>query len=202
MRAVSTAAWWEAPGSAPDVRRGVFVAGLDDLAMVGQPVEKRGGHLGVAEDAWPFGEGEVGGDDDGGALVKTADQMEEQLPTRLRKGQIAKLIQDHEVEAGQVIGHPPLAPGPRLAVEPIDQVHDVVEASSGAAADAGPGDRDGEMAFAGAGSADQDGVSLLVQKAAIRRLTHQRLVDGCASKLKAIEVLGQRQLGECHLILD
>ena len=68
----------------------------------------------------------------------------------MRKGQIAKLIQDHEVEAGQVIGHPTLAAGPRLAVEPIDQVHDVVEASSGAAADAGPGDRDGEMAFAGA----------------------------------------------------
>jgi len=39
-----------------------FVAGLDDLAMMGQPVEKRGGHLGVAKDAWPFGEGEVGGD--------------------------------------------------------------------------------------------------------------------------------------------
>jgi hypothetical protein len=46
---------------------------------MGQPVEKRGGHFGVAEDARPFGEGEICGDDDGGAFVKTADQMEEQL---------------------------------------------------------------------------------------------------------------------------
>ena len=44
------------------------VAGLDDVAVVGQAIEQRGGHLGVAEDARPFAEGEVGGDDDGGAF--------------------------------------------------------------------------------------------------------------------------------------
>jgi hypothetical protein len=43
---------------------------------MGEPVEQRGGHLGVAEDSWPFAEREVGGDDDGCALVKPADQME------------------------------------------------------------------------------------------------------------------------------
>ena len=45
----------EAPG---------FVSGLDDLAMMGEAVEQRGGHLGIAEDARPFAEGEIGGDDD------------------------------------------------------------------------------------------------------------------------------------------
>jgi hypothetical protein len=30
---------------------------------VGQPVEQRGGHLGIAEDTQPFAEGKVGGDD-------------------------------------------------------------------------------------------------------------------------------------------
>ena len=45
-----------------------LVAGLDDFAVVGQPVEERGGHLGVAEDARPLAEGQVGGDDDGSAL--------------------------------------------------------------------------------------------------------------------------------------
>ena len=47
-----------------------LVAGLQDFAVVGESVEKRGGHLGVAEDARPFAEGEVGGDDDGGLLVE------------------------------------------------------------------------------------------------------------------------------------
>ena len=56
---------------------------------MGKPVEKCGGHLGVAEDAGPFAECEVGGDDDRGALVEAADQMEEQLPSGLGEGQIA-----------------------------------------------------------------------------------------------------------------
>jgi len=31
-----------------------IVAGLDDVAVVGEPVEERIGHLGVAEDGRPF----------------------------------------------------------------------------------------------------------------------------------------------------
>ncbi len=60
-----------------------LVAGLDDVAMVGEPVEERCGHLGVAEDAWPLTEGQVGGDDDGGLLVKPADEVEQELPAGL-----------------------------------------------------------------------------------------------------------------------
>ena len=40
------------------------IAGLDDIAVVGQAIEQRGRHLGIAEDARPFTECEVGGDDD------------------------------------------------------------------------------------------------------------------------------------------
>jgi hypothetical protein len=38
--------------------------------MMGQAVEERGRHFGVAEHARPLAEGEVGGDDDAGALVQ------------------------------------------------------------------------------------------------------------------------------------
>ena len=40
------------------------VAGLDDVAVMGEPVEQRRGHLGIGEHRGPFGEGEVRGDDD------------------------------------------------------------------------------------------------------------------------------------------
>ena len=60
----------EAPG---------IVAGLDDLAVMGQAIEERGGHLGVSEDRRPFAEGEIGGDDDRSVLVEPADEVEEQL---------------------------------------------------------------------------------------------------------------------------
>ena len=42
------------------------IAGLDDIAMVGQAIEQRGGHRGIAEHVGPFAEGEVGGDNDRG----------------------------------------------------------------------------------------------------------------------------------------
>jgi hypothetical protein len=58
------------------------VAGLDDIAVVGQTVEHGGSHLGVAEDLGPIGEGEIGGDQQRGVLVELADQMEQELPAR------------------------------------------------------------------------------------------------------------------------
>ena len=56
-----------------------FVAGLDDVAVVGQPVEQRSSHLGIAE-------GEVGGDDHRAALVEPAGEVEEQLTAGLGEG--------------------------------------------------------------------------------------------------------------------
>ena len=58
--------------------------------MVGEPVEQRGGHLGVAEHGRPFAERQVGGDDDRGALVEPADEMEQELAAGLGKGPVAE----------------------------------------------------------------------------------------------------------------
>ena len=46
-----------------------LVYGLQDVAVMREPVEERGGHLGVAEHAGPFAEAEVGGDNDVDGLV-------------------------------------------------------------------------------------------------------------------------------------
>ena len=91
-----------------------FVAGLDDLAMMSEAIEQCRCHLGVAEDARPFAEGEIGRDDDRGALVETADQVEQELSAGLRERQIAELIENDEVQAGEIVGEPSLAAGPRL----------------------------------------------------------------------------------------
>lgn len=68
-----------AGGSKPVVEAPALLAGLDDLAMMGEPVEQGSGHLGVAEDTRSFAEGQVGDDDDRGSLVEPAQQVEEQL---------------------------------------------------------------------------------------------------------------------------
>ncbi len=95
--------------------------------MVGQAIEQRGRHLGVAEDARPFAEGEVGGDYDRGALVETADQVEQKLAAGLSERQIAKLVQDQEVEAAEQICDAALAVGASFCVELVDQVDDIEE---------------------------------------------------------------------------
>ena len=67
------------------------VASLDNVAVVGQTVEQRSGHLGVAEHAGPFAEGEIGGDDDGRSLVEPADEVEQQLAAGLGERQVPYL---------------------------------------------------------------------------------------------------------------
>ena len=57
-------------GSGSGLEAPSLIAGLDDVAVVGEPVEERGGHLGVSEDAGPLAEGKVGGDDDGCTLIQ------------------------------------------------------------------------------------------------------------------------------------
>jgi hypothetical protein len=66
------------------------VSGFNDIAVMGETIEQRGRHLGVGEDAGPFAEGEIGGDDDRGALVEPADEVEQELAAGLGEGQIAE----------------------------------------------------------------------------------------------------------------
>src|SRR5438309_11938359 len=75
-----------------------FIPSFNNVAMVGETIEECGCHLGVAEDARPFAKGQIGGDDDRGALIELAHEMEEQLPASLSERQIAKLIEngDHQ----------------------------------------------------------------------------------------------------------
>ena len=64
------------------------------MASVGEPIEKSGGHLCVAEDAGPFAEAQIGRDDDAGPLVELAQQVEEQRAARGAERQVSELIQD------------------------------------------------------------------------------------------------------------
>src|SRR6516164_1330991 len=142
------------------------VAGLDDVAVMGQAVEQRGRHFGIAEHARPFPKRKIGGDDDGGALVKPADEVEQKLTAGLCERQIAELVENDEVHAGQMFGEPALPAVAGLGLEPVDEVDDVVEASSGAIANATPRDGNGQMALASPGPSDQHDVALLGDEAA------------------------------------
>ena len=57
-----------------------------NVAMMRESVEQRRGHLGIPKHVGPFREAQVGRDDDAGALVELAEQVEQQGATGLTKG--------------------------------------------------------------------------------------------------------------------
>ena len=142
------------------------VSGFDDIAVVGEAIEQRGRHLGVGKDARPFAEGKIGGDDDRGALVEPADEVEQELAAGLSERQIAEFVEDDEVHAGQMIGEPALPCVAGLGLEPVDEIDDVIEPATCAGSDAASGNGDRQMGLAGAGATDQDGVALLGKESA------------------------------------
>src|SRR5512144_1483053 len=144
---------------------------------MGEAIQQGGGHFGVAEHGRPFAESEIGGDEDRGAFVEPADEVEQQLAAGLGERQVADFVEDDEVEPAKAFGETSLMTGPSLGIEPVDQVDDGVEWATGALADTRSGDRHHQMALAGAGAADQDDVAPLGEEAADRKSSDQRLVD-------------------------
>ena len=71
---------------------------------MGEAIEQCRGHLCIAKDGRPFTEAEVGGDDDAGAFVELAQQVEQQRPARSTEWQISQLVEDYEVELGHAFG--------------------------------------------------------------------------------------------------
>jgi len=179
-----------------------FIAGLDDLAVMRQSVEQCGRHLRVAEHGGPFPEGQVCRHDDRGALVKAADQVEQELAAGLGEGEIAEFVQDQEVEAGDQVRGPALSFCPRFGVELVHQVDDVEEPAPAAVSDTGPGDADREMGLSCACAADPHEIALVVKEVTGRQFTDQGLVDFARLEVELVDLLGQRQLGDGHLVFD
>jgi hypothetical protein len=88
---------------------------------VGDAVEQRRGHLGIAEHGRPFAEGEVRGDDDAGPLIKLADEVEQQLPSRAGERQITELVENDQVEPRQLRRQGPAFADPGLLFEACHQ---------------------------------------------------------------------------------
>jgi hypothetical protein len=81
-----------------------LVTGLDAMAMMGQAVKQCVGHLGAPEHAGPLREAQVGDDDQAGALLEFADQLEEQRTAGVTERQVPEFIEDHQIRVHRAIG--------------------------------------------------------------------------------------------------
>ena len=128
---------------------------LHDDGVVEQPVEQRGGDDGIAEDVAPFGKAAVGGEDHGAAFVAGVDELEKQIAAAGHDGQVADLVDDQQRGAGKepdALVQTAFALG---AGELAEQVGQGAEVDAAAGFDRLDAERGGEMAFAGAGRAEE-----------------------------------------------
>ena len=168
-----------------------------------EAIEQGGGHLGVTKDGGPFAEAEVGGDRHAGALIELAQQMEQKRPARGAEGQIAKFIQDHEVELGQALGDLPCLALGFFLFEGIDQLDGGEEPDLSAVMfDGLDTEGGGNMGLAGARAADQHHVLRPIHELAAVQGSDGGLVDLAGSKVEAGEILVGREARGLHVIGD
>lgn len=81
-------------------------------------------------------------------------------------------------------------------LEPVDEVDDIVEAATGTGSDATPGDCDGQMGLAGAGTADQHDVACWAMKPPPARSLTSVWLIGVPVELEVGDLLGEWQRGD------
>src|SRR5712691_9602258 len=74
-------------------------AGLDDVGVVGEPVDDRGAEPRVGEGGRPLAEGGVGGDGDRSAFLPLGEHLEQQFGAAAVKLEVAQLVQAEHVDA-------------------------------------------------------------------------------------------------------
>src|SRR5260370_35205336 len=95
-------------------------AGLDDVGVVGEPVDDRGAQPRIGEGGGPLAERGVGGDRDGGFLFPFGEDLEQQLGAAAVQPDVAELVQAQKVDPAVTADHP----GQRLVVGGLDQLVD------------------------------------------------------------------------------
>ena len=168
--------------------------------MVGDAVQQGGCHLRVAEDTYPFCEGEVGGEDQRGLFVKLADQVEQQGAAGGWERQVAELVDDHGVGLDQLTGEIAGASLLFLPLQLVDQINGVVEAHALALVDGGDTQSCRDVSFSGAGAADQDQIVRGRHEGGGRQLLDLRLRQRGFGPFDAGQVAMHREAGCLELV--
>ena len=80
------------------------IAGFQNVAMMGQPVQKRSRQFCITEHISPFWKAQISRDDHAGSFVQFAEQMEQQRTASLAERQITQFIQNDEISMGKAVG--------------------------------------------------------------------------------------------------
>src|SRR5882757_6259505 len=133
------------------------VPSFKNVTAMGETVEQGSRHLRVAEYGCPLAEAEIGRDDDAGALVELAEQMEEQRSAGGAERQVAQFVEDDEIGVGESRRNLSWLALKLLLFESVDEFDGGEESDALAVVlDGLDADCGGEMRLARAWAADQD----------------------------------------------
>jgi hypothetical protein len=88
--------------------------GLQNVAAVSKPVQRRAGEPFAAENLGPVLEGQVRRDDQAIAFVRGGDDVEEQFRPSLARRDVAKFVEDEQVELRELLTQPEQVPRPSV----------------------------------------------------------------------------------------
>jgi len=81
-----------------------FTIHLQDVDMMGEPVEQSTGKPFRTEYGCPFIEWQIAGDESGTTLIALAEHLEEQFGANCRKRHMAQLVDDQQLACVEVQG--------------------------------------------------------------------------------------------------
>ena len=175
----------------------------DDVAVVQQPVEDRGGDHRIAEDGAPLADRPVRGDQHGTPLVAARHQLEEQVSGVGLKRQVAEFVHDQQPGLGEV-GEPLLKPplGVRLG-EAGDQRHGAGEQHRIARHDRLAAERNRQMCLAHARGAEQQQRVAVGNETPGGQITDLGAVErGLGREVEAGEIAHEGELRQAEAHLD
>ena len=80
-----------------------FALGLQDVAAMGEAVERRAGQALAPEYLGPILERQIGRDDQAVAFVGRGDHIEQEFRPGLAGGHVAQLVEDQEIQLAQLL---------------------------------------------------------------------------------------------------
>lgn len=168
-------------------------ADVDDVTVVQQAIDERGGHDLVAQDLAPLLEPFVGCEDSGRSLIAPVDELEEEHGTGLADRQVADLVDDQERGIGEDLEAASQLAGRLGFFERGDEVGQRTVVDSAPALGCRDGEADRQMRLADARRAEEDDIFLTLQEPElVERVDLFALDRGLEREVEVLEGLDSR----------
>jgi hypothetical protein len=167
-----------------------FAVQFQDMNMMGQAIEQGAGQALIAEDARPFLEREVRCDDGRSMFVTLAEYLEEQFRAGLGERDVAKFVDDEQLDDGELRLKPEQAPFVARLHQLMHEPGRRIERHGESALTGGEAERQGDVRLSGSAVAQSDDVVAGDDKLASRQFQRERLIErGMAVKSNVSKLL-------------